>query len=137
MVVSSSKHLRLATADDARVVGQLVCARPSCTKPVPARDVGRPARFCSPECRISFHKEARLARAGLERAQAVVAQYGVTLPIDFPAKQPRPGDDRQMRQLLAACHRALLELRVVSPDHPATADLQAAWDEVIHSYLTR
>jgi hypothetical protein len=34
----------------------VTCAEPDCTNPLPATGTGRPARFCSPACRVRAHR---------------------------------------------------------------------------------
>ena len=39
------------------------CAAPGCDRPLPWAGTGRPARFCSPACRVRFHRAATKDKA--------------------------------------------------------------------------
>lgn len=134
---ASPRRLHVASVMDGVLAAELVCKRPSCTRLVPSSKVGRPAQFCSPECREAFHREARLARAHLDRAIAAAAQYNVSVtprPIEPAASSGL--SDRDLRRLLRAVHEVVQELQAVAQARTAAVSLEAAWNQAISSYLS-
>lgn len=43
-----------------------VCAAPGCDQPVPQQVTGRPARYCSPACRVRAHRARHAAPVTVE-----------------------------------------------------------------------
>ena len=58
-----NEHLTTATTPTPPVSSRhettAVCAGPGCREPIRRQDTGRPARFCSPACRMRSHRAKR------------------------------------------------------------------------------
>ena len=102
---------QLVTVRGARSEPALFCKRPGCGRPASTKaSTGRPAVFCSPECRKDFHLAARRAQRALEEAIAIAAQYA-----GERAQGAQDGNDRA-RAALRMLVRTALEVAAAPPD---------------------
>lgn len=81
----------------------LYCRRPGCERTMPEAGLGRPAVFCSSECRRDFHVAAKRARRGVEEATAVLAQYQ-------PAAATEPDCGRRDQGVAGSAQELALEI---------------------------
>jgi hypothetical protein len=118
------------------------CAGPGCAQPLKRPATGRPAKYCSDNCRQAAHREkVRAARAEQERAEQLAAAKAVTAQLWRPLEQAGfhdvadhaalvvscatdPGRPRhELIQALAGLHQAAAHLAGVARQYREAVDL--------------
>jgi hypothetical protein len=81
--------------------GEATCEGPGCTQALERAGTGRPARFCSPACRVRSHRAAQRARA-----------EPVSVEVDFgsASSRGRPPERAWMVRLRSGQHSVIVTI---------------------------